>query len=419
MMKLSLFIATMLLSLQALALSDTINVPADYPTIQEAIDAAMEGDTVLVAYGVYEENIDFKGKAITVKSEPGYYLAAIIGNWPSHPDFGSVVTFKNNEGPDAVLERIILLDGTGTFHQRATSSNGSYCGGGIFCLGSSPTIRNCELYFNTADLGGGIYIEDSSPMLIECLFKGNAASGNNGAGGGVAIYELSSPTLQDCSYKGNFALSGGGIFNWEADMLTITGCTFLKNMAIVGGGINNTSNMELFDCTFEQNLSVGKGGGIYNSVHGVLNKCTFLSNSASSGGGICNFNNSFSKIEGCIFIGNIADYNGGGVDNWGDTKTRFEGCIFENNQAYRGGAVSNVNYASTEFNNCMFIHNLATLGGGLYNSVDEETTSLTNCSFFGNSAILEGGGINNIYSALILTNCVLWGDTAGSAHEPS
>ena len=55
----------------SLGLSDTLYVPDDYLTIQEAIDAAVNGDTVLVAPGTYAENIDFKGKAITVTSEQG------------------------------------------------------------------------------------------------------------------------------------------------------------------------------------------------------------------------------------------------------------------------------------------------------------------------------------------------------------
>ena len=49
----------------------TIYVPDDYPTIQGAINAAVDFDTIIVRPGTYVENIDFAGKAITVKSEDG------------------------------------------------------------------------------------------------------------------------------------------------------------------------------------------------------------------------------------------------------------------------------------------------------------------------------------------------------------
>jgi len=78
----------------------TLNVPGDYATIQGAIDAAVNGDTVLVAPGTYVENIDFLVKAITVKSSSGAEATVIDGGNPPDPDFGSVVTFSNGEGVD-------------------------------------------------------------------------------------------------------------------------------------------------------------------------------------------------------------------------------------------------------------------------------------------------------------------------------
>jgi hypothetical protein len=133
--------------------ADTINVPGDYQTIQEAIDASANGDTVLVEDGDYYENIDFKGKAIKMISDHPVYRARIHGGSPPNPDCGSVVTFNSNEGLDSVLEHFLLHDGRGTFHQSGMSS--SICGGGIFCLESSPTIKDCEFYYNTAEHGGG------------------------------------------------------------------------------------------------------------------------------------------------------------------------------------------------------------------------------------------------------------------------
>jgi hypothetical protein len=77
----------------------TIRVPADAATIQQAIDAAAAGDTVLVAPGTYVENIHFRGKAITVESEQGPAVTIIDGN-----RVGSVVTFAGAETRSAVPE---------------------------------------------------------------------------------------------------------------------------------------------------------------------------------------------------------------------------------------------------------------------------------------------------------------------------
>src|SRR6516162_4154020 len=70
-------------------------VPAGYSTIQSAIDAASAGDTVLVSPGTFYENLDFKGKAITVASAAGPQVTIIDGGLA-----GAVVNFRNGEGPD-------------------------------------------------------------------------------------------------------------------------------------------------------------------------------------------------------------------------------------------------------------------------------------------------------------------------------
>ena len=113
----------------------TIHVPADQPTIQDGIDAAVNGDTVLVAPGTYVENIDFKGKAITVKSKLGPKVTVIDGGNPLDPDYGSCVLFVNGEGVDSVLEGFTLTNGTGT----EVYGNGVLVGGGICCETSNPT----------------------------------------------------------------------------------------------------------------------------------------------------------------------------------------------------------------------------------------------------------------------------------------
>ena len=107
-MKSSCFFAAFLL-FPVLGLTATIYVPDNYTTIQGAIDASSNGDTVIVRPGTYVENIDFVGKATTVKSELGAAVTTIDGN-----QSGTVASFVSGEDSDSVLEGFTLKNGTGT-----------------------------------------------------------------------------------------------------------------------------------------------------------------------------------------------------------------------------------------------------------------------------------------------------------------
>jgi hypothetical protein len=154
-----------------LSAQNVINVPADQPTIQAPINAANNGDTVLVAPGKYVENINFGGKAITVTGSGGPSVTTIDGGAK-----GSVVTFNSSETASSKLNGFTITDGL---------QNG-YWGGGIFIAGASPTITGNVITGNHAAVGIGIYVNGGSPLIQNNTITGNdqKGAGDGGEGGG-------------------------------------------------------------------------------------------------------------------------------------------------------------------------------------------------------------------------------------------
>jgi len=207
----------------------TIRIPSDYTTIQAGIDAASNGDTVLVADGTYtgvgNKNLDFKGKAITVKSENGA-SACII----DCEGVGQGFHFYSGESADSLLSGFTITNG-----------NGGY-GGGIDCrFSSSPTIRDCIINGNMAQVAGGgvAALHSSSPTISRCIISGNTGGS---WGGGVLCLDSSSPTITNCLITANVVLGagngGGGIDCWQASFPLIVNSTISGNVVSqFGGGI--------------------------------------------------------------------------------------------------------------------------------------------------------------------------------------
>ncbi len=268
----------------------TLAVPGAYPTIQGAINAAVDGDTVEVSPGTYFENIEFSGKGITVRSTGGSGVTTIDGGFA-----GSVVTFTSGEGTDSILEGFTITSGTGTL------CFGAPCGGGIFCALSSPTIVGNLITGNTATYGGGIGLEEHChPRIIDNVISNNTATelgagidvflvssplidGNEitdniclgvsnpnvdmPGGGGIAVENRCSPTITDNRISGNTVGAfgvGGGVFCFYASSPLIAGNQIDGNSAYHGGGISCMlqSHPIIVSSTFHENSAVSSGGAI-------------------------------------------------------------------------------------------------------------------------------------------------------------
>ena len=260
------------LSVPMVVQSAVIHVPGDQPTIQAGMDAASSGDTVLVADGTYtgtgNRDLNFRGKALTVRSESGPEFCVIDceGN-PSDPHRG--FSFNNGEGQGSVVMGFTIRNGW------------SACGGGIYCKGSSPVIRNNNITGNTADHhGGGIYCEKSLLTLSYNTISANSSGLN---GGGVFCYEGSSPAITHNTICGNESeFSGGGISSfWSSP--NISNNTIKGNRAgEYGGGIDcYHSSPTVAHNTVNGNMSDYDGGGIYycSSSSPAISYTTLIGNS--------------------------------------------------------------------------------------------------------------------------------------------
>ncbi len=202
------------------AFAEIIRVPFDQPTIQAGIDAAVTGDTVLVADGTYtgagNKELDYGGKAITVTSrhDPAFTVIDCEGS-------GRGFYFHSGESDEACAQGFTVRNGY------------SVNGGGIYCTGSSPIISKMIITSNQAtDWGGGIQIHQGSPQIIDCIISENTG----GIGGGVFCYYYSYPGFVNCFITRN---SDGGIHTtWN-------------------------SSPEFINCTVTNNFSGGGGGGFY------------------------------------------------------------------------------------------------------------------------------------------------------------
>ena len=235
----------------------TIRVPADQPTIQAGIDAAMSGDTVLVAPGTYVERINFSGKAITVASASGPAVTVIDGNRG-----GTVVTFNSGEGRAAVLRGFTVTNG------------GGFPGGGVAVSNASPTIESNIISLNTGCDGLGIYVNFGSPRIAANEISGNVRSGCSGGvgGGGIALVGAGTAVVEDNIIADNVVNSGdgGGMTLFAAGTPLIRNNVIVRNSvfglspASQGGGIWIVNRS---DALIVQNLiagnSAGEGGGVY------------------------------------------------------------------------------------------------------------------------------------------------------------
>ena len=281
-----------------------------YPTIQEAVDAASDGDVIELADGLFSgpgnRDIDFLGKAITIRSRSGKPSLCVIDcqGTPEDPHRGFI--FRNQEDRDSVLEGIGITNG-----YVANIDEEFGLGGGVLCLYTSrPTLRNLAIVGNRATGGGGLgCFARSSPLVTDCLFEDNHATV---AGGAVMISEESSPELKRVLFRGNSATErGGAVFASAKSQPVFSDCRFEENLAEFGGAVAGTG-FTLEDCRLVDNHAYDDGGAVAAAGSTVITNCIMSGNRAETAGGGVHFQGR-NHVANCTLAGNRAGRNGSGL----------------------------------------------------------------------------------------------------------
>ncbi len=317
------------------------HVPDEYNTIQDGINAASWGDTIIVGDGTYtgipNKNLSFFGKLLHLVSENGPETCVI-----DCENSGRGVNLVTWEPVESTIQGFTIKNGGSTGIE----------GGGMKVENASATVIDCILEQNTGSRGGGIICRNGTLVLRETVFSNSVA---NIAGG--AIYSENATVMVDtCRVQGSSASSvGGGIYS--------DNCT-----------------INVVNCIIDSNSSDHDGGGIFlREGTAIIDNCEITDNLASYDGGGIYSDMSSSRIMNCIISGNVSFRNGGGIRIFDG---RIDNCLISENIAYlEGGGLRMYGYSVVS--NSTIVWNAGLVGcGGIYSGA---SPLITNCVLWNDS----------------------------------
>lgn len=369
-----------------------LDVPGDFATIQEAIDAAFNGDEVVVEPGVHlEHSIDFRGKAVTVRSldpsDPSVVASTVVDGGGG----GSVFVLTSGETTASVLAGLTITGGA------------AFDGGGVLLRDSSATIDRSVVTGNSATFGngGGIFSDNGSVVVVGSTISGNSAADCSDpepvCGNGGGIYAVGgAPVVDGSTFADNTAeAEGGGVYQSAG---VLSGVVVTGNQATLGGGVR------LLDMRAEGlqvgpgNTASADGGGMYVS-HGTVADSTVSGNTAVRGGGLVLLT---SLVRGSTIAGNHSTDDGGGV--W---RGEIFDCVIEDNTSDDdGGGVA----LASLVDETIVRRNVALARGG----------GLSNAQIVRESEVLDnegdqGGGLfvkNGLADEAVVRESLVSGNTA-------
>jgi hypothetical protein len=394
-----------------------IEVSGGGDAIITAVSTAEDGDTLIVAAGTYDGDINLRGKSIKL-------------------------VCTNPDDPNVVARTIIDPGGSGRGFIFSSGEDAGTVVDGFTIVNGSVTGEN----------GGGIYVSsNSSPTIVNVVISNCAAVG--GDGGGIFVDEGSGATFVGCTVTDCTADEGGGVFCGDNSAPIFDRCTFRNNSADVGGGMYCGVGClpDVIECTFSGNAASEDGGGLFcdSGSAAAITDCNFAANSADRGAGVYCENRTATTITGGVFIGNTATADGGAA-YWVDANMVIVDSNIASNSAIRGGGLwcetsgeaaivgctiglnragpridepNNPNDPNAQqmgqggglycfgtpvvLRDCIINRNVAnTSGGGVYLSGDSGSPQIANCLIINNSSGRDGGGVSvNWYAKPFISNC--------------
>ncbi len=409
-----------------------------YSDIQEALDDASDGGTVLICAGTYPENLEISNKELLIVGVEGADVTTVTGGANGSP------VLRLSQNAEVVIMGLTFTGGEVTEN-----------GGGILCSGSDLDLvdssvtgnsagvngggiaaNNCDVEISgstissntTLQYGGGLYLTDTKGSIEESIIADNTAL----EGGGLFLYDGNTDLLNN-TISGNLATTedeeawgpgGGGGGLWVYTNATISGNTISGNTSQYhgAGAYFYYGSPDVIDNVVEGNVTWEDGAGVYfnqpaapliqgNTIQGneayddagglriyrgydaVVLENSSLTNVAGDDGGGAKMSHSEHTFQDNYVAGNITDDAGGGLELDNDS-SHTEGNTFEGNTAGRGGGVHNWRTeAPFEFVNNQFIDNVAEdCGGGIQFDNNPYWVSMINTTFEGNEAV-DGAAI--------------------------
>jgi hypothetical protein len=339
------------------------HVPGGYATIQAGINAAQNGDTVLVASGTYtgagNRNLSFGGKSILLTSAAGPSLTTINCQY-----LGRALFLHEGEDTNAVVNGFTLARG-------APGAPGSLV---LVGGGSSPVIRDCVIE-RSQGVAGIVRVESGSPKFTSCTVEEDTVVTT----GAAMVFVGGSPKVVSCVIHHNVGPSALRV----GTPTLISGTKIVENDG-VGVYFDTTSTSMVVNSEISR-----------NTARGVI------------------LDASSATFDGVVFQEN----GGGGVRVIGSG-----GLLTTSRSAYAPATFAS---STTDFIDCEFSGHSTDRGAGFFFDCTNEpeiayTVTFTNCQFTGNHAVFEGGGVaicgraNNADITAVFTNCTI---AANSAHD--
>jgi hypothetical protein len=374
-------------------------------TIGEALERAVDGDTIYLAEGTYNESLSVT-KSVKITGELAAAEAMIDGT-------GITQSLVNVNcwacTVDVTLAHLTIQNGTAD------------TGGGLAMANANVTMQNVLVRANHASQGGGgIVIQAGSTLTIENSFiEQNEAAGSSQYSGGGGIYNWGSLVMNNVIVQSNQARDLGGGLNNQGEA-TLTGVTFTGNETrgqAGGGAIYNAGTLTIHSGAFQQNQATqnGDGGAITNAGTATLNGLLASYNTAgSNGGALANLNTGTLNLTGSTLSNNTAAM-GGGLSNNGGHAVLSGVTIDHNTVQYSGGGVMNNNAAVMNLSNVTISANSAEdLGGGIGNGGADATLFASNVTIAYNTsknslshAPANGAGIYHLGGTASFVNVLL------------